>query len=141
MEKKSTDNLKQDLMDMADLDKFLEENQEEFSNEIFLNLLKDLLEKKKISKAALAKKAGMSEVYLHQIFAGKRRPSRNRLLCLCYGLGTSVEEAQDMLRQCGMAQLYPKMKRDAIIWYGLAHQVELFDINDKLYTEDLETLF
>lgn len=141
MEKKSTDNLKQDLMDMADLDKFLEENQEEFSNEIFLNLLKDLLEKKKISKAALAKKEGMSEVYLHQIFAGKRRPSRNRLLCLCYGLGTSVEEAQDMLRQCGMAQLYPKMKRDAIIWYGLAHQVELFDINDKLYTEDLETLF
>lgn len=141
MEKKSADNLKQDLMDMADLDKFLEENQEEFSNEIFLNLLKDLLEKKKISKAALAKKAGMSEVYLHQIFAGKRRPSRNRLLCLCYGLGTSVDEAQDMLRQCGMAQLYPKMKRDAIIWYGLAHQVELFDINDKLYTEDLETLF
>lgn len=141
MEKKSTDNLKQDLMDMADLDKFLEENQEEFSNENFLNLLKDLLEKKKISKAALAKKAGMSEVYLHQIFAGKRRPSRNRLLCLCYGLGTSVDEAQDMLRQCGMAQLYPKMKRDAIIWHGLAHQVELFDINDKLYTEDLETLF
>ena len=32
----------------------------------------------------------MSEIYLHQIFAGRRTPSRNRLLCLCYGLGATV---------------------------------------------------
>jgi len=46
-------------------------------------------------------------------------PSRNRLLCLCYGLEATVDETQELLKLCGMAQLYPKLKRDAIIYYGL----------------------
>ena len=104
-------------------------------------LLNHLFEKKNISKAALAKQAGMSEIYLHQIFAGRRNPSRNRLLCLCYGLDASVEETQELLRRCGKAQLYPKLKRDAIIYYGLLHKLDLFEINDKLFDENEETLF
>ena len=104
-------------------------------------LLNHLFEEKNISKAALAKKAGMSEIYLHQIFAGRRNPSRNRLLCLCYGLEASVEETQELLKLCGMAQLYPKLKRDAIIYYGLLHKLSLFEINDKLFDENEETLF
>ena len=47
----------------------------------------------------------MSEIYLHQIFAGRRTPSRNRLLCLCYGLGATIEETQELLRLCGIAEL------------------------------------
>ena len=104
-------------------------------------LLNHLFEKKNISKAALAKQSGMSEIYLHQIFAGRRNPSRNRLLCLCYGLDASVEETQELLRRCGKAQLYPKLKRDAIIYYGLLHKLDLFEINDKLFDENEETLF
>ena len=104
-------------------------------------LLNHLFEKKNISKAALAKQSGMSEIYLHQIFAGRRNPSRNRLLCLCYGLNASVEETQELLRRCGKAQLYPKLKRDAIIYYGLLHKLDLFEINDKLFDENEETLF
>ena len=64
----------------------------------------------------------MSEIYLHQIFAGRRNPSRNRLLCLCYGLSASIDETQELLKLSGMAQLYPKRKRDAIIYYGLLHK-------------------
>ncbi len=40
----------------------------------------------------------MSEIYLHQIFAGRRNPSRNRLLCLCYGLEATVDETQELLK-------------------------------------------
>ena len=40
-----------------------------------------------------------------------------------------------------MAQLYPKLKRDAIIYYGLQHGLGLFEINDKLFDENEETLF
>ena len=104
-------------------------------------LLNHLFEKKNISKVALAKQSGMSEIYLHQIFAGRRNPSRNRLLCLCYGLDASVEETQELLKRCGKAQLYPKLKRDAIIYYGLLHKLDLFEINDKLFDENEETLF
>ena len=121
MKKKNTDGLQQELMDSPDLTLFLSQNQEQFVNKSVSELLNHLFEEKNISKAALAKKAGMSEIYLHQIFAGRRNPSRNRLLCLCFGLDASVEETQELLKLCGMAQLYPKLKRDAIIYYGLLH--------------------
>ena len=141
MKKKNTDGLRQELMDSPDLTLFLSQNQEQFVNKSVSELLNHLFEEKNISKAALAKKAGMSEIYLHQIFAGRRNPSRNRLLCLCYGLEASVEETQELLKLCGMAQLYPKLKRDTIIYYGLLHKLSLFEINDKLFDENEETLF
>ena len=141
MKKKNTDGLQQELMDSPDLTLFLSQNQEQFVNKSVYELLNHLFEEKNISKAALAKKAGMSEIYLHQIFAGRRNPSRNRLLCLCYGLEASVEETQELLKLCGMAQLYPRLKRDAIIYYGLLHKLSLFEINDKLFDENEETLF
>ena len=133
MEKKNTDGLQQELMDSPDLEQFLSQNQEQFVNKSVSELLNHLFEKKYISKAALAKQSGMSEIYLHQIFAGRRNPSRNRLLCLCYGLGASVEETQELLKLCGMAQL--------IIYYGLLHGLSLFEINDKLFDKNEETLF
>ena len=141
MKKKNTDGLQQELMDSPDLTLFLSQNQEQFVNKSVSELLNHLFEEKNISKAALAKKAGMSEIYLHQIFAGRRNPSRNRLLCLCYGLEASVEETQELLKLCGLAQLYPKLKRDAIIYYGLLHKLSLFEINDKLFDENEETLY
>ena len=140
MEKKNTEGLQQELMDSPDLEQFLSQNQEQFVNKSVSELLNHLFEKKYISKAALAKQSGMSEIYLHQIFAGRRNPSRN-LLCLCYGLEASVEETQELLKLCGMAQLYPKLKRDAILYYGLLHGLNLFEINDKLFDENEETLF
>ena len=140
MDKKNTDGLQQELMDSTDLSQFLSRNQEQFVDKSVAELLNHLFEKKNISKAALAKQAGMSEIYLHQIFAGRRTPSRNRLLCLCYGLEASIEETQELLRLCGMAELYPKLKRDAIIYYGLLHKLDLFVINDKLFDENEDTL-
>ena len=141
MDKKNTDGLRQELMDSTDLSQFLSRNQEQFVDTSVAELLNHLFEKKNISKAVLAKQAGMSEIYLHQIFAGRRTPSRNRLLCLCYGLEASIEETQELLRLCGMAELYPKLKRDAIIYYGLLHKLDLFVINDKLFDENEDTLF
>lgn len=141
MDKKNTDGLQQELMDSTDLSQFLSRNQEQFVDKSVAELLNHLFEKKNISKAALAKQAGMSEIYLHQIFAGRRTPSRNRLLCLCHGLEASIEETQELLRLCGMAELYPKLKRDAIIYYGLLHKLDLFVINDKLFDENEDTLF
>ena len=138
---KDTNNMQQELMSAPDLDRFLSENQDNFLSGNILELLNDLFQKRNISKAALAKQSGMSEVYLHQVFAGRRNPSRNRLLCLCFGLSTTLEETQELLKQCGHAQLYPRTKRDAIILFGLVNGLTLFAVNDKLFSEDEETLY
>ena len=138
---KNTDNLRQDLMNAADLDSFLSDNRDNFNGDSVGELLSRLYLRKNISKASLAKQSGMSEVYLHQVFAGRRNPSRSRLLCLCFGLGATLEESQELLKQCGYARLYPKNRRDAIILYGIANGMDLFAVNDKLFEENEETLF
>ena len=127
-------------MNTPNLNTFLKNHQEQFMSQNIPELLNQIFAKKKISKASLAKLSGMSEIYLHQIFAGKRNPSRNRLLCLCYGLEASLEETQELLKSCGHAQLYPRLKRDAIIIFGIVHKVPLYEINDKLFAENEETL-
>ena len=138
---KNTDGLRQELMEAANLDQFLSENQENFQNGSVSDLLNRLFQKRTLSKAVLAKRSGMSEVYLHQVFAGRRKPSRSRLLCLCFGLGATLEETQELLKQSGFAQLNPKNRRDAIIFYGIQHRMDLFSVNDKLFAENEETLY
>ena len=138
---KDTNNLRQELMEAPSLDQFLSENQDSFNRDSICELLNRLFQKRRISKATLAKQSGMSEVYLHQVFSGRRNPSRNRLLCLCFGLNASLEETQDLLKQCGFAQLYPKDRRDAIILYGILNGMDLFGVNDKLFAENEETLY
>ena len=138
---KDTNNLQQELMAAPDLDRFLSENQDNFNDGNIHELLNTLFQKRKLSKAALAKRSGMSEVYLHQVFSGRRNPSRSRLICLCFGLSATLEESQELLKQGGFAQLYPKNRRDAIIIYGLVNGLSLYDVNDKLFSEEEETLY
>lgn len=137
---KDTNNLQQQLMEAPSLDRFLSENEDSFLSGNIQDLLNTLFQKRNISKAALAKQSGMSEVYLHQVFAGRRNPSRSRLICLCFGLSATLEETQELLKQCSLAQLYPKNRRDAIIIYGLVNGMSLFAVNDKLFSEGEETL-
>ena len=94
MKEKTTDDLKRELMSEADPDAYIKENEALFVDKTVIELLGELYERKSLSKAALAKQAGMSEVYVHQVFSGRRTPSRDRLLCLCIGLEATLEETQ-----------------------------------------------
>ena len=140
MERKNTDQLQQELMTGNDLSRVLSDNDASFQQHDLQETLQALFERRSISKTMLAKQSGISEVYLHQVFSGRRTPSRNRLLCLCFGLGASVEEAQDLLRHARLAPLYSRDRRDAIVIFGLSHGMALAEINDKLYAEDANTL-
>ena len=141
MREKTTDDLNRELMGNSDIDSYIKENEALFVNQTVIELLGELYGRKSVSKAALAKQAGMSEVYVHQVFSGRRTPSRDRLLCLCIGLEATLEETQQLLKQAIYAQLYPANKRDAISIHGIAHHTRLTEINDKLFSEGEKTLF
>lgn len=141
MKEKTTDDLKQELMSNGDIDSYIKENRALFVDKTVIELLGELYGRKSVPKAALAKQAGMSEVYLHQVFSGRRTPSRDRLLCLCIGLEATLDETQRLLKQAIYAQLYPANKRDAIIIHGIIHHTGLSQINDKLFAEGEKTLF
>ena len=141
MREKTTDDLSQELMSQPNLDQYITENEAHFTDADISTFLTKLYEKCGLSKAELARRAGMSEVYLHQVFSGRRRPSRGRLLCLCIGLDAGLEEANLLLKGMGYAPVYPRLKRDAIISHGLLHRTPLAEINDKLFSENEKTLF
>ena len=140
MNEKNTDTLQQELMSTNNLDRFLTENDASFRDVPLQEAIQRIFDEKGMSKAQLAKQSGISVVYLHQLFSGRRFPSRSRLLCLCFGLGATVDEAQSLLQQARHAPLYSRDRRDAIIIFALSHHMTLFEVNDKLFTENLDTL-
>lgn len=140
MNEKNTDTLQQELMSTNNLDRFLTENDASFRDVPLQEAIQRIFDEKGMSKAQLAKQSGISEVYLHQLFSGRRFPSRSRLLCLCFGLGATVDEAQSLLQQARHVPLYSRDRRDAIIIFALSHHMTLFEVNDKLFTENLDTL-
>ena len=141
MEEKTTGDLTRELMSQASLDLYLKDNQSLFSDSNVAEFLLALCKKNPIAKIALARKAGMSEVYLHQVLSGRRNPSRDRLLCLCLALEATMDEIQALLQCASYARLYPKIRRDAIIIHGIVHHTDLSAINDKLFAEGEKTLF
>ena len=140
MKKSSTLDLSRGLMSEPNLDVYLAQNQSDFSDEDMTGFLNRLYQRIAVSKATLARQAGMSEVYLHQVFSGRRRPSRDRLLCLCICMDASLEEVQQVLKGGAYAPLYPRHKRDAIISHGILHGTALEKINEKLAQEQEQPL-
>ena len=138
---KNTDDLRQELMESPDLERFLSDNEKNFVSDDVNELLNRLFRERGVTKAELAKLSGMSEVYLHQVFSGRRKASRARLICLCCGLRADIDSAQELLRKSGYAELYARDRHDAVILYGLANDLDIFAINDMLYKENEETLF
>ena len=70
MRQKSTNDLNQELMAQPNLDKYITENETHFTDVDISAFLLELYERCRLSKAELARQAGMSEVYLHQVFSG-----------------------------------------------------------------------
>lgn len=92
MKEKATDDLRAELMEESSIQSYLKENQTSFRDDSVAALLTAMFERWGTNKAALARRAGMSEVYLHQVFSGRRSPSRDRLLCICVGMAAPLEE-------------------------------------------------
>lgn len=129
---RNTDDLKQELMSAPDLTQFIKENEKYFIERDITGYLQEIFQQKNISKSSLAKRANISEVYLHQVFAGQRNLSRNKLLCVCVGMSATLDETQNLLQKSGHAQLYAKSRRDAAVMFGLLHEMDLDTINDEL---------
>lgn len=133
--KGNTDALTRELMEASDIESYIRKNQNSFISCSVMDQLIVYYKRMHITKAELARRACISDVYLHQLFAGRRQPSRNRLLCLCIALELSFEETQRLLKQASLAELYPRHKRDAIIIHGLLNHVSVEGLNDKLLLE------
>lgn len=117
----TAERLLQALIGSNDLNACIQDNERLFLSDTAASFLASLYRRKSLSKAELARRSGVSSVYLHQVFAGRRMPSRNRLLCLCLGLGATLEETQHLLRLAVCAPLWSRRRRDAALIYAVSH--------------------
>ncbi|MGC6768607.1 XRE family transcriptional regulator [Enterococcus sp. LJL128] len=101
--------------------------------------LSDWLNKKKLSKSSVLRKAGIAEATGYQYFDGKRKPPRERLIALGIGMTLTLDELNELLKKTGFAQLYPKNSWDAVVIYGIIQQLTIPEIDDLLYQESLKT--
>ena len=137
--KKTTD-LMNELSHSSHIDQYLDDNKAYIIDQTLAKYLCDVIEEKSISKADLIKKSDINEIYGYQILSGKRFPSRNKLISLCIGGEFSLEETNDVLRVGGYSSLFPKIKRDSIIIFGIQNNYTVLQINESLYAHQLPTL-
>ena len=137
---KDTKELLNELKQTKELGEFLEENTAEFEVLPLTELLAELLKKYDKNRINVIKVARLDFTYGYQIFDGKKKPRREKLLQLAFGFPLSVEDTNRMLRAGGVSGLYVRSKRDAICMYCLQQGTSLEECNMLLYQMGEETL-
>ncbi|MFD1900185.1 helix-turn-helix domain-containing protein [Enterococcus termitis] len=139
MQEKDTDKLLHSLKQAENFQTVFAETKPHTINPAVKDFLNQWLIKKNISKSAVLKKAGIAEATGYQYFDGKRNPSREKMTALAIGFSLTLEETNELMKKTGYAQLYPKHQWDAVVIYGLSHQLTLAQIDDHLYEAGLKT--
>lgn len=133
MSKKNTYILQEELRKSDSLQKFEKENNSELCAKSVADYLNELLIKYDAHKPQIAKRADFDEGYIYQIFSGKRKPSRDKLIRIAFGFPLTLEEAQRLLRLGGCGELYVRRKRDAYLMFALEKGYDVLQTNDLLY--------
>lgn len=128
----NTNTLMKRLFKAADLDTYLEGNESNLHSPDFYTLLKQACEKRDMLPAQAIERSQIERTYGHQLFNGTRRPSRDKVIQLALGLGLNVDETQRLLRAAGKSQLYPRLKRDAVILYALQKKLPILTVQESL---------
>ena len=124
----TTSGLLRRLFKTTSFDRFLEENGESVSLPPFHAYLSALCEERGEVRERVIKRADIERTYGHQLFRGIRTPSRDKTVQLAFGFGLTVDETQELLKAAQKRQLYPKLKRDAALIYGLSHHLTVTEV-------------
>lgn len=136
----STSTLLRQLFRAHDLPVFLRQNQQAMAVPALTEHLRQLCEERSLVPEQVIRAAGIDRTYGHQIFNGTRRPSRDKVLQLSFGLGLGPEEAQRLLRLADKSLLYPKLKRDAVLLHCLNKGKSLMEVQEMLQAMGLTIL-
>lgn len=139
--KKDTSKLLEELQGFSSFNDFYENNNENIFNTSLSDYLESLINEKGLSKADIIKKSEMSEVYAYQILSGiKKKPKRQKVLSLVFGMELNLLETQELLKKTGYAQLYAKNPFDTVIIYGISKGMNIVEVNNLLFEYGQETL-
>ena len=128
------------LLNASGFEDFLAKSKENMLTVTLSEYLNQLLEQKGLKLASVIRESGLVKSYVHKIFNGEKRPSRDKLIALAFGLHLNVEETQRMLKLGGCSELYARTKRDALILFCILRKKSIYDTDAALYKWGLDTL-
>ena len=103
--------------------------------------LHELLVAKGLKRADVVRASGLNGTFVYDVFAGKSRLGRDHALMLAFGLGCDLRETQRLLRLDGVSELWPKVRRDAILIWCVKQGFTRSQADDELYRLGEKTLF
>lgn len=136
----STASLTSELKDTKDIEHYLIKNKDNMLTYTLFDHLTMLLAQKDISIATVVRDSLLERSYVYDIFAGRKNPSRNKLIALAFGLKLSDEETQKMLKISGNRELYARDVRDSVILFALRQHMDIDKTNELLFNHDLPVL-
>lgn len=102
--------------------------------------LAELLAKRGLKRAEVARGSGINATVVYDIFAGKSRPGRDHAIMLAFGLGCDLRECQRLLRLAGVSELWCKVRRDAVLIWCVEHGFTRAQADDELWRLGEKTL-
>lgn len=116
------------------------ENEDITQPPLFHEYLRQLCQGRGEIAERVIKRAGIDRTYGHQLFSGRRRPSRDKVIQLAFGFGLDVEQTQQLLKSAQESPLTPRIKRDAAILYCIMHRFDFSEAQKLLTDFDLTCL-
>ena len=136
----NTDELMALLFQENSLGQFLQREESTFQLPTFAEYLTNWCKEHHEVPEQVILRANIEKSFGHQLFSGKRNPSRDTVLQLAFAMHADVAQAQEMLRIAGKSTLYPRIKRDTVIIYCLHNHISLSDTEIILYDLELPLL-
>lgn len=94
----------------------------------FSDYISNIMRKKGLKRQNVIIRANLPQKYGYKLLSGETHTTdRDKILRICFSLKMSLKEAQTALKLFGMNELYPKIKRDAML---------IVAFNNKMYSID-----
>lgn len=125
-------------------DDYIRENKDSMLSDSnsFSAFFKEVLKRNGISQQIAFLRADVPERYGYKILTGEKSTrQRDIILRLCYAAEMTLDEVQKALKKYGMAQLYAKIPRDAMIMIGFNERPgSIIELNTLMKMNNLEPL-
>lgn len=128
----STDRLHEQIKRANSFSEFWERHKKQIVHQPLSEYLCELLDEKGLKRSDVVVRTGLDKAYVYQIFAGKKHPSRNKLITMAFGMKFNEEETQRMLQLSGYRELWPKDERDALLLFAIQRGMSLEEVHTEL---------
>lgn len=108
-----TEELLERLLRENDIQSFLDEGNT--IDRSLTDYLAERLARQNLRRIDVVRSSGLNPTVVYDIFSGKSRPGRDHAIALSLGLNCDLRQTQRLLRLAGVAELWCKQRRDAII--------------------------